>query len=76
MNTVLFVILTLIGVTYCIIAAISTAVTICPLKNPDGSYVPDDVEMKRFLLAMLLLPISPIIGPYFIYKVLKKGSKK
>lgn len=76
MNTVLFVILTLIGVTYCIIAAISTAVTICPLKNPDGSYVPDDVEMKRFLLAMLLLPISPIIGPYFIYKVLKKEVKR
>lgn len=76
MNIILLVILTLIGVTYCIIAAISTAVTICPLKNPDGSYVPDDVEMKRFLLAMLLLPISPIIGPYFIYKVLKKGVKR
>lgn len=75
MNTVLLVILTLIGVTYGLIAAISTFEIICPLKNPDGSYVPDDVEMKRFVLAILLVPISPIIGPYFIYKVLKKRNK-
>lgn len=76
MNIILLVILTLIGVTYSLIAAICTAEIICPLKNPDGSYVPDDIEMKRFLLAILLLPVSPIIGPYFIYKVLKGENRR
>lgn len=66
---ILFIILYIVGISY--IFASEWAMFEYVVKD-DGDAKKTG---KEFVIAVLLIPVALIIGPYFIYKVLDGGSK-
>lgn len=66
---ILFIILYVVGISY--VLASEGAMFDYVVK--DGSDAKQTA--KEFVIAVLLIPVALIIGPYFIYKVLDGGSK-
>lgn len=72
MNIIIVTILSFLGIVY--FMASEGAMFIYVVPDQDGEY-DSKLESKRLMKAMLLIPVVPIIGPYFIYKVLNGGDK-
>lgn len=68
MDIIIVTILSLLGAAYSMASLGAMFIYVVP--DQDGEY-DSKLEAKRLVKAMLLIPVVLLIGPYFIYKVLK-----